>query len=479
MQSKIKKTNNKLNHIETKLKKWIDSDNNAAMLNDMFPQEYLKRLDDQEGGTNFPYIDTHRNKNISTSMYGVTENGCKSVSDMVEKGYINSGDLDSLNGYNSEETWKYINNKDNYKRNPGLYKQVCARVIQYYSLNNQIALDSMTNGKFSQVNDGSRFAALSQFNTTNLMVGGAYKKQIEDSNFVKGILNNNGGQAANGLIELVSFGKKKNINSRLAHNAYNIAFPNDKSDYKTFERRYSTADNNKVLRFDPNKFLAEAKPLIDKKGDDDTTFNLKNNFMSNREYMKTITPKAAYSYKDRSKVSIDKYNADRQDKFASAEQLNEQQRVDRDARQKAYNIFPAPSDYRGNIDLRARPVRTNEDGTISTLNSKSFGFKDDSGVEKQVLLPTIDNNGNQMTDEQAIAHYKKTNEHLGQFDTIEQADSMAQALHTQQENMFKVRDAITNGLPVQTEEQDNTGILGFFKNIGRNVLQIFNKNAIK
>jgi len=82
----------------------------------------------------------------------------------------------------------------------------------------------------------------------------------------------------------------------------------------------------------------------------------------------------------------------------------------------------------GNIkDLYERPTLDNPDGTVSTTSSKSFSF---DGVE--TLLPTVIN-GKRLTDEEAIAHFKKTGEHLGKFTTPEAANKYAVNLHNEQE----------------------------------------------
>jgi len=79
----------------------------------------------------------------------------------------------------------------------------------------------------------------------------------------------------------------------------------------------------------------------------------------------------------------------------------------------------------GNIDLSQRKVRGNEDGSISTVRSKSFNIDG-----KEVLLPTISDTGKLLTDKEAVAEYKKTGKHLGKFDSPEHADLYAEQLHS-------------------------------------------------
>ncbi|WP_342051999.1 MULTISPECIES: hypothetical protein [unclassified Cupriavidus] len=85
---------------------------------------------------------------------------------------------------------------------------------------------------------------------------------------------------------------------------------------------------------------------------------------------------------------------------------------------------------RGNLDLTARPRVKNKDGSVSTVRSVSVTFDDGT-----YLLPTVVGN-KVVTNEQAIAHFKKTGEHLGRFSTAAQADAYAEQLHQQQERMY-------------------------------------------
>lgn len=95
----------------------------------------------------------------------------------------------------------------------------------------------------------------------------------------------------------------------------------------------------------------------------------------------------------------------------------------------------------GNIDLYNRKPYTNDDGSISTVDSFSVNIDG-----KEVLLPSIID-GRRVTDEEAIAHYMKTGEHLGKFNTPEEADDYAKRLHIQQEDLYTdPEDAYRNGL---------------------------------
>jgi hypothetical protein len=84
---------------------------------------------------------------------------------------------------------------------------------------------------------------------------------------------------------------------------------------------------------------------------------------------------------------------------------------------------PAGQLERGNIDLSARPVVRNADGSISTVRSMSTNIDG-----REVLLPTISDDGRVLTSEQAISQFQKTGKHLGMFDTPENASAYAQLL---------------------------------------------------
>lgn len=82
----------------------------------------------------------------------------------------------------------------------------------------------------------------------------------------------------------------------------------------------------------------------------------------------------------------------------------------------------------GNIDLASRPRVNNADGSFSTLRSISIGT--DQG---EVLIPTIAPDGRQMSEEEAIAEYRRSGKHLGIFRTPEEATDAAKAISEAQE----------------------------------------------
>lgn len=78
----------------------------------------------------------------------------------------------------------------------------------------------------------------------------------------------------------------------------------------------------------------------------------------------------------------------------------------------------------GNIDVEARwksgKMVRNPDGTVSTL--RSISFREDG---KEVLIPTINDDGQEMSNKEAIAYYKRTGRHLGKFRNSEDATQFA------------------------------------------------------
>lgn len=81
----------------------------------------------------------------------------------------------------------------------------------------------------------------------------------------------------------------------------------------------------------------------------------------------------------------------------------------------------------GNIDLTKRPRVKTADGDIATV--RSISIEDDG---KEVLIPTVSDDGRLLSNQQAIDLYRQTGKHLGIFDNADAADKYAESLHQAQ-----------------------------------------------
>lgn len=92
----------------------------------------------------------------------------------------------------------------------------------------------------------------------------------------------------------------------------------------------------------------------------------------------------------------------------------------------------------GNIDLRNRPRVNNADGSVSTIKSVGVNLGG-----KEVLLPTIDDSGREMSVDEAVAQYRRTGRHLGIFRDARSATAYAQRLSAEQ------GQRVARGIPQQ------------------------------
>ena len=120
----------------------------------------------------------------------------------------------------------------------------------------------------------------------------------------------------------------------------------------------------------------------------------------------------------------------------------------------------------GNIDLYDRPQYRNANGSISTVDSKSYNIDG-----QEVLLPTVWNrNGtpyHSSNDEEILQRYRDTGEYLGKFSTVEEANDYAEKLHLEQQERYP-----SSSLPAERGSKYKSG-----KEISQSIVR--NEDAAK
>ena len=120
----------------------------------------------------------------------------------------------------------------------------------------------------------------------------------------------------------------------------------------------------------------------------------------------------------------------------------------------------------GNIDLYDRPQYRNANGSISTVDSKSYNIDG-----QEVLLPTVWNrNGtpyHSSNDEEILQRYRDTGEYLGKFSTVEEANDYAEKLRLEQQERYP-----SSSLPAERGSKHKSG-----KEISQSIVR--NEDAAK
>jgi hypothetical protein len=91
----------------------------------------------------------------------------------------------------------------------------------------------------------------------------------------------------------------------------------------------------------------------------------------------------------------------------------------------------------GNIDLQNRPRVRMEDGSTATI--RSMGVNIDG---REVLVPTVSDDGRVMSDDEAVETYRRTGRHLGIFATPEASSAYAERLSADQGRMLGQQPAV-------------------------------------
>lgn len=125
-------------------------------------------------------------------------------------------------------------------------------------------------------------------------------------------------------------------------------------------------------------------------------------------------------------------------------EIKKQEEIDKDVEFK-----PLPKEgliSRGPVDIYHRPIHKNEDGSISTVNSVSYGTNRD-GKNVEVLVATVLPDGSMISEDEAIkrsedayANGKESDVDIAVFDSPEHATAYAKALHDMNEKVYEKPD---------------------------------------
>lgn len=118
------------------------------------------------------------------------------------------------------------------------------------------------------------------------------------------------------------------------------------------------------------------------------------------------------------------------------------------AKQQFYSAYPKGLLERGNIDIHKRPIVKNADGSISTVRSMSTNIDG-----REVLIPTVSDDGRIMSDDEAIDTFMKTGRHLGMFDNPDDATKYAESLHNEQASEYLPIAKQNNAQQAQKQQQ--------------------------
>lgn len=118
----------------------------------------------------------------------------------------------------------------------------------------------------------------------------------------------------------------------------------------------------------------------------------------------------------------------------------ESQRISDSIMTGTFTAKPSGMVEQGNINLGNRPRVKNADGTVSTV--RSISINEDG---KEILLPTVSDDGKILSTQEAIDQYHRTGKHLGKFSSEAAATRYAQQLHQSQAK------SLTRSAPTQAE----------------------------